>query len=436
MSSKLSSHISSAIDQAVKKSFDEYLDTKNKGLPRLAVLATTSTNDHLVHAVTGLERDGVDSPLTDQSLFPLWSATKLFTVIAALQLVEQGIIRIEDEASKWVKELDGLKVLTGFTEEDEPIYEEAERNCTVEMLMLHTAGFSFSYNPLVSKMEKKMGLPWIYSENGARESLTSIPYVSQPGTTFAYGSSTDWLALVIQEASGIPFDRYLQKKLFDPLDIHDMTFFNPSNRVDMATIPPLPANSPENAVSPSFTFSDMNFPTQIAWGGAGLTGSPRSYLKVLQALLNEGLCSPLLRVDGSSASRTRILSKESVDTLFQPRFDSSAKESAIMKTFLPFVEERSDPWSHRSGKQFEGCNFAYGGLTSGEGFPSGRSRGALAWSGAANTFWVVDRAKDVAFLVWTCLIPHSHENLMNVWEEVETLLYEGLDEMRQSQSRV
>ncbi|GAA5975927.1 hypothetical protein JCM5350_000781 [Sporobolomyces pararoseus] len=430
MNSQLPPRISLAIEKSVKKSCDEYLKTKNKGLPRLAVLATTSTNNQLVNSVAGFERNGIDSPLTDESSFPLWSATKLFTVIAALQLVEQGMIRIEDEASKWVKELNGLKVLTGFREDDDPIYEEAERNCTIEMLMLHTAGFSFSYNLLVSKMEKKTGLPWIYSEKGTRESLTSVPYVFQPGTAFAYGSSTDWLALVVTEASGMSFDEYLQKNLFDPLNIYDMTFSNPSNRVDMATIPPLPTESPGDAAPPAFTFSDMNFPTQIAWGGAGLSGSPKSYLKVLQALLNGGVCPPSTSSDGSSSRRERILSKESVDALFQPRFGSSDRESSIMKTFLPFVEERSDPWSHRSGKQFEGCNFAFGGLTSGEGFPSGRSKGALAWSGAANTFWVVDRKKDVAFLVWTCLIPHSHENLMNVWEEVETLLYEGINEMR------
>lgn len=154
----------------------------------------------------------------------------------------------------------------------------------------------------------------------------------------------------------------------------------------MATIPPLPADSPEDATPPAFTFSDMNFPTQIAWGGAGLSGSPKSYLKVLQALLNGGICPPSTSSDGSRSGRERILSKESVDALFQPRFDSSDRESSIMKTFLPFVEERSDPWSHRSGKQFQGCNFAFGGLTSGEGFPSGRSEGALAWSGAGELF--------------------------------------------------
>lgn len=152
----------------------------------------------------------------------------------------------------------------------------------------------------------------------------------------------------------------------------------------MATIPPpatADATEAETKRQP-YTFSDMNFPTSIAWGGAGLTGSPKSYLKVLHSLLRGGLCPESSSEADSSSPRTRILRQETVDRLFQPRFNSSDKQDPIMKSYLPFVEERSDPWSHRSGKQFEGCNFSYGGLTSGEGFPSGRSKGALAWSGA------------------------------------------------------
>ncbi|GAA6011433.1 hypothetical protein JCM11491_002783 [Sporobolomyces phaffii] len=420
--------IRTAIVNAVDKSFSDYSETRNKGLPRLAVLATTSTEPELVNAVAGFERNDASttSPLSNESLFPLWSATKLFTIIAALQLVERGVIRVEDEASKFVKELEGMQVLTGFTEEgDEPIYQAAEKGCTIEQLMLHTAGFSFSYNSLVGKMEKKSGEPWLYAEDATRASLTKVPYVSQPGTAFAYGSSTDWLALVVAEASGKPFDEYLEENLFWPLGITDMTFKNPFKRVDMATIPPLPADSAPDAPPPAYTFSDRNFPRNIAWGGAGLSGSPKSYLKVLQMLLRGG-AGPATTETGTPP---RILKPETVDSMFLPRF-STDREDPVVKSFLPFVEERSDPWTHRSGKQFPGVSYAYGGLTSGEGFPSGRSKGALAWSGAANTFWVIDRTKDVAFVVWTCLIPHSHANLMDVWAEVETLIYSGVDEMR------
>lgn len=159
-----------------------------------------------------------------------------------------------------------------------------------------------------------------------------------------------------------------------------MTFDNPTNRVDMATIPPLPADSKPDTAHPPYTFSNMNFPTSIAFGGAGLTGAPKSYLKILRMLLRGGACP-----SSSERNARRILKPDTVDMMFEPRFTIDDKESPIVKTFLPFVTERMDPWSHRSGKQFDGCGYAYGGLTCGEGFPSGRSRGSLAWSGAGTT---------------------------------------------------
>lgn len=417
------SSLRTEIDSAVHASYDSYIKQRNTGLPRFAFMAATSTDDNLVNSVAGVEqfREDLETAprATEDSLYPLWSATKLFTTISVMQLVEQGRIGLDDDASKYVKELVGMKVLTGFTEDgDEPVYEEAKRSCTVQELLTHTAGFAFSYHPLVGKMEKKTGHPWVYNLEATRESLTSVPYVSQPGTTFWYGSSTDWLALLVADVTGQSFDEYLQEHLFDPLDISDMTFENPTNRVDMATAPPVPSETPD-APAPRYKFSNMDFPRSIAWGGAGLTGSPKSYLRVLRCLLLGGI-SP---IDSSK----RILRQETVDSMFEPRLEGES----IMDSFMPFVTERSDPWSHKSGKQFEGVNHGLGGLLCGEGFPSGRSKGSMAWSGAANAFWVIDRQADVAFVVWSCFIPHSAPVFMNLWADIETKLYDGLERMKQ-----
>ena len=79
------------------------------------------------------------APITEDSVFDLFSCTKLVTIIATLQLVEQGKVRVEDEARKWVPELAKVMVCTGF-EGEEPMLEEAKREVTVEMLMNHTSG--------------------------------------------------------------------------------------------------------------------------------------------------------------------------------------------------------------------------------------------------------------------------------------------------------
>ncbi|GAA5949033.1 hypothetical protein JCM3765_003988 [Sporobolomyces pararoseus] len=408
------STLHSEIDQAVQGSIKEFIEKRNSGLPRAVVLATTSESE-IVNSVAGFERfqDDLESApkVTDESLFPLWSSTKLVTAIAAMQLVEQGKISLNDDASKYVKELRDLKVFKGFNDNGEPQLEENTHVCTVENLITHTAGFKYQYDPVYDKIQTHFGLTSIYDENSVRESLTKSPYLLPPGTAFSYGTANDWLALVVSDVSGLPLEDYLQKNIFEPLGIQDLTFTNPSSRVDVATTPEF--EDAKLAPGSPYKFdAGRQFSQNISWGGAGLTGSPKSYLKILRMLLNGGK---------SSTGGQSVLKPETVDLMFSPRLDGE-----LLKSFIPFVSQGNEPWSHKAKKQFEGVNYGLGGTLCGEGIPSGRSKGSLTWSGYANSFWVVDREKDVAFIVWSCLLPHSHSSVMDLWEKVEPKIYEGL----------
>ncbi|GAA5982464.1 hypothetical protein JCM5350_000421 [Sporobolomyces pararoseus] len=412
------SSLHSDIDQAVQESIKEFIEKRNSGLPRAVVLATTSDSE-IVNSVAGFEqfRDDLEAApkVTDESLFPLWSSTKLVTAIAAMQLVEQGKISLDDDASKYVKELKDLKVFKGFNEKGEPQLEENTHVCTVENLITHTAGFKYQYDPVYDKIQAHFGLTSIYDENSTRVSKFPFLFAYQSP---AYGTANDWLALVVADVSGLPFEEYLQKNIFEPLGIQDLTFKNPSSRVDVATTPEFEDSSLAPG-SPYKFDAGRQFSQKISWGGAGLTGSPKSYLKILRMLLNGGKSSTP-GGDGRS-----VLKPETVDLMFSPRL-----EGELLKTFIPFVSQGNDPWSHKAKKQFEGVNYGLGGTLCGEGIPSGRSKGSLTWSGYANSFWVVDREKDVAFIVWSCLLPHSHASVMNLWEKVEPKIYEGLEAVK------
>lgn len=426
----------SEINEHVQHSVQDFLDKRNVGLPRAVVLAATSEHEVLVNVVGGYEqlqgRDDFEaaSKVTDESLFPLWSSTKLVTAIAALQLVEQGKIALSDDASKYVKELRDLQVFKGFDDEGQIQLEKNTGVCTVENLITHTAGFKYQYDPVYDKVQAHLGLTSIYDEDSTRESLTKSPFLLPPGTAFSYGPANDWLALVVSDVSGLPFDVYLQKHIFEPLGIHDLTFTNPSSRVDVAVTPEFSATGPLSVSASKTPTEDpapyafdagRQFSQNISWGGAGLTGSPRSYLKILRMLLNRGKTS-----NGAGRTPTQILEPETVDLMFTPRLDDD-----LLKTFIPFVEQGNDPWTHKSHKQVEGCNYGLGGTLTGQ-LPSGRSKGSLTWSGYANSFWVVDREKDVAFIVWSCLLPHSHSSVMDLWEKVEPVIYRGIAESKQN----
>ncbi|GAA5870262.1 hypothetical protein JCM1840_001605 [Sporobolomyces johnsonii] len=406
-------HVFSA---AVTRELDQAIETAcsdpYRGLPRVAVLGASSSSPSLYSGVGGYEQipsnrsDLPDAPkLTEDSIFALWSCTKLVTVIAALQLVEQGKISLDDDASKFVPELKELKLLKRIDDDGNLELVDSDTIVTVEMLILHTAGFEYEPFDLHMKIAKKLGLSFPYAENATRESLTKAPLLHPPGAHWSYGTATDWLSLVIASASGLPLDAYFQKFIFDPLDIHDMTFTNPPSRISMAHEPSRPGGA--------YTFGRGKLFTQnIAWGGCGLSGSPKSFLKILRALLRGG------EIDGG----TRLLTEETVDSIFRNQLTTAQQLSDLRE----YTKTGVDPWTHKAGKQHEGVAYGYGGVLTGEALPSGRGKGAMTWSGVANTFWVVDRVNDVAFVIWTNILPHASPKLFELWEAVEPKIYEGL----------
>ncbi|GAA5973618.1 hypothetical protein JCM21900_002515 [Sporobolomyces salmonicolor] len=404
--------LSAAASSSIHSRVSEACSDPYHGLPRVAVLAASSSSPSLVSAVAGYEQipanadDLSTAPkLTEDSLFSLWSCTKLVTVIAALQLVEQGKVGLADDASRWVPELKELKLVKGVTDDGELELVENDAVVTVEMLITHSAGFTYEYADKYKAAMEKLGLTSPYAENATRESVTKAPFINPPGKSWSYGTSNDWLGLVISAVSGLTLGEYFQQNIFAPLGIDDMTYTNPLSRISISYAPKTPGDP--------YTFdAGQKFTQSINWGGAGLTGSPKSYLKILRMVLRDGLAE-----DGG-----RLLQEETVKVMFENHLTNDQQ----LKDHAAFTKRGNDPWTHKKGEQLEGVGYGYGGTLTGEGMPSGRAKGAMTWSGYANTFWVIDRVKDVAFLVWTNHIPHSMPALFDLWEAVEPTIYAGL----------
>lgn len=224
---------------------------------------------------------------------------------------------------------------------------------------------------------KHFNLPAPYKPNATIDSVTKMPLIHKAGSHWTYGISNDWLTLVIQNVRGLSLNDYEQQRIFAPLGITDISYTPNPARISMAYGPSAPGEP--------FTFSTKgeSFPTRHT-GGAGLSGSPASYLKILRMLLRGGLAQ-----DGV----TRVLRQETVDKMFTPSLQNEQQR----KDCREWTVWGADPFLRRNGKPFAGSDFGMGGLLTGEGYPSGRGNGAMTWSGYANTFWVVDRERDVAF---------------------------------------
>ncbi|BGP37734.1 hypothetical protein JCM10449v2_001656 [Rhodotorula kratochvilovae] len=399
-----------AIDAAIREATaDPYTN-----LPRAIVLAATSSDPALYRGFGGwaqlpedppkLEEEGV--PIAEDSIYELYSATKVVATVAALQLVEQGELALSDDASKYVPELKDVKIFKGFDEAGEILYEENDTPITVEMLATHTAGFLYFFlDPNVAQVAQKLGIQMIPNGPGAgRKDLVKMPLFRKPGSGFQYGPNIDWLTLVVEAVNGLDLETYFQKNIFGPLGITDISFAANPAQISMAHV---------DEQKGRYRFGSPDIPTggPEHFGGAGLRGPAPSYLRFLRALLRGG------ELDGA-----RILKEETVALMFEDHLVSDKQRA----DFHAFGVNDQEPFSRKAGKPLPDMSFGLGGGLSGKGLASGRGAKALTWSGMANTYWVIDRERDVAFVVWTNVLPYSVQQIHDLWEKAEVELYKGL----------
>ncbi|GAA5978672.1 hypothetical protein JCM10908_004440 [Rhodotorula pacifica] len=386
-------------------------------LPRLVVMAATS-DEPLVYAGRGgyaqlpaqpteqAELERVAEPATEDSIFELYSCTKLPAVIAGLQLVEQGKIALDDDASRYVPELKDVKVFKGFDDKDELILEPLARPVKIHDLLTHTSGSLYTvFDPVMARVGAKLsGQGNVYGFGNKRENLGEIPFVAQPGDKFCYGYSLDYLTLAVEKVSRLSLEDYFKQNIFSPLGITDISFLDKGKQMPMAF---------EDASDPTRPYqirpNDPMSTTQH-FGGAGLSGSPRSYLKLIRALLKGG------EVDGA-----RILKKETVDLMFREQFTTDEQR----KAFHRMAQLNFDPSIRKSGTVDPSTTHGYGGGLHAAS-ETGKSAGTLSWSGMANTYWWVDRENDLAAVVFTNILPVGTRRVMDAWYDVEKQLYAGL----------
>ncbi|GAA5891515.1 hypothetical protein JCM6882_004498 [Rhodosporidiobolus microsporus] len=379
------------------------------GVPRLVFQAASSTSPLLYSGKGGIALAGPPAvPIETDSIFELYSCTKLVGSLAAMQLVERGEIALDDDASVYVPELKEVKIFKRWDEEtDEPVLEENNEVVTVRMLVTHTSGFVYFFHDLdnINKLAGKYGIEASpYGEKVTKDSLYKMPLFYKPGSRWTYGTSIDWLTRVVENVSGSTLEGYVQKHIFGPLGITDISYTASPAQIDMAFV------DTANPAAPYRFERNKPFSPTFHYGGAGLKGSAPSYLKLLRAILRGG------ELDG-----VRILKPETVDLMFTPQLNESQARD------LQENEKRgSEPFTRRAGKSLEDANWGLGGMLCGTGLSSGRGAGSLHWSGMANTYWVIDRKKDVCFVLFSNIIPYGDDKVFAAWEKIEPELYEGI----------
>ena len=242
----------------------------------------------------GFQDAAKTKPMRRDTIFRMASMTKPITTVAAMMLVEQGKLRLEDQVGTHLPELKDLKVeLRRKGEGGADVTEQvAATPMTVQDLMRHTSGLVYSFaspSPAVKKAYEDAKFELSAEDMPPAEMLkrlSRIPLAVQPGTEFIYSVSTDVLGLLIERVTKKPLDQVLQEMLLGPLGMKDTAFWVPEAK--RGRLAEVIDGDPLKASASRLCLSEADIRKNYFQGGAGLCSTIDDYYRFAQMLASGG----------------------------------------------------------------------------------------------------------------------------------------------------
>jgi CubicO group peptidase (beta-lactamase class C family) len=247
----------------------------------------------------GMADNAANRAMRPDDIFRIASQSKAITATAVMMLWEEAKFQLDDPISKYISEFKNPQVLKTYNEQDGSwTGEPAKREITIRDLLTHTSGLGYGAidaDERIRKIYAKAGIkeafstePVTIAENVKR--LAKLPLHHNPSEHFTYAMGLDVLGYLIEVVSGMTFDQFLQKRLFEPLGMKDSGFYLPSDKAARLVAVQKPAGS--TWVHQETTFYDPDYPIKGAKalfsGGGGLCSTARDYATFLQMHLNDG----------------------------------------------------------------------------------------------------------------------------------------------------
>ncbi|MDA1370783.1 MAG: serine hydrolase [Proteobacteria bacterium] len=229
-------------------------------------------------------------PMSDATIFRIFSMTKPITGTALMMLYDEGKFQLDDPVEKHLPELAGMEVFVSQNDDGSWVTEQANHPMTVRELMSHTGGLLYtpplSQGPIANAYAKAgiMNLP-NYTLAESIPALGDIPLSYQPGTQWVYSISVDVQGYMVEKLSGQTFDRFLQERLFDPLGMVDTGFYVKAENASRLSRQYNPRQDGTLARTDNGSFLS---PPKFLSGGGGLTSTAADYMKFAQMHLNGG----------------------------------------------------------------------------------------------------------------------------------------------------
>jgi CubicO group peptidase (beta-lactamase class C family) len=336
------------------------------------------------------------TPMPANAIFSIASMTKPVTSVAAMMLMEQGKLQLDDPVSKYLVGYDHLQVISKFNAANAS-YETrpAKTTMTIRHLLSHTSGLGYAFaDPIEYAITNK-----------TKTSELQLPLLDDPGTRFHYSPSTRVVGLIVEKITGSPLEPWCQEHIFKPLGMTDTSW---------AVAPAKQSRVPPQYTRASGKLTALrktpvpSVPTPPFWGDGGLYSTVDDYSKFVRMLLHNG-----------TLNGVHILSERSV------RMMAENQIGAVVVELQPGADKQiTKPFPLGAGKDKFGLGFQI--ASSDSAVKNFRSPGSLSWAGLFNTEFWVDPVKHLGAVQMMQLLPFYDDGAIRTLRGFEETVYKNL----------
>jgi methyl acetate hydrolase len=341
-------------------------------------------------------RDSSGVPVTADSIFGIASMTKAITTVAALQLVEQGKVKLDEPVSRYLPQLAKPEVLAGFDADGKAKLVPAKTPITLRHLLTHTCGICYDI------WDDDM---FRYSSQLKGPMPAVPPLMFEPGTRWQYGMGLDWAGRLVEKMSGMSLEDYFQAKILKTLEMPDTSFILPASKFDRLVngySRQADGSLKENPRVPPKPPKEFN-------GGGGLYSTVGDYVRFMQMVLGKG----------RGVNQARILEAKTVESMQINQIGSST--AGKMKSHRPNLSSDVDIQPGFSEK------WGLGFLINTTAYPGGRSAGSLTWAGISNTFYWIDPKRSMCAVLMMQYLPFVDKEAVGLLGDFEKAVYRELN---------
>jgi len=353
------------------------------------------------------------TPMADDTIFRLFSMTKPITSVALMSLYEQGYFQLNDPVHRVIPEWRDMGVYVSG--EGENIQTRRPKQpMTFRHLLSHQSGLSYGGGlaALVGLDIPLHAVDQVYESLGVQrgrdgtlrsfvEKMANVPLHFDPGEKWMYSYATDVCGYLVEAISGMPFDRYLRERIFEPLGMKDTAFFVPPDKAKRlaAGYWRRPGDKSLRLMDDPETSQYLAEPAFFG-GGGGLVGTTADYLRFTEMLRQGG------ELDG-----VRILGPRTVEMMRQNHLTGGKELSEVAMGML-------------SETSYEGIGFGLGFAMTLDPVAAGTmGTGDYYWGGAASTIFWVDDEEDLCVIFMTQLVPSATFNFRG---QLKNIVYSAI----------